>query len=131
MLLNSKQSFTILRSEMEQALKAIEVKHGIKFNIQGAGISYESHGGECSIKIKVNTAEKPKAAANMEAEMVELYGLKGYFEKQIKTHDGQLFIVSGINTRCRKSPVVLTRPGGGRGAKCSVDYVKNRCKLVS
>lgn len=126
--LNNKTSFDILRREIEAAVASVATKHGL--NMKTDGISYERHGGECTIKLKCTTKEQPKAVANEHVSMLDMYGLKGYYQQRVRTHDGQIFIVAGINSRCRKSPVILERPNGGRGAKCPVDYILNRCTKV-
>ena len=127
--LNNKAAFNTLRTDIEAALQSVATQHGL--NIRTGKISYESHGGECSIKLEVTTKEKPQAAANMDASMLDMYGLKGYHNQQIRTHDGQIFIVKGINSRARKMPVVLERLNGGGGVKAAVDYILKRCTLVS
>ena len=128
--LNNKQAFNTLTQDMEAALQTVASKHGITFHTNHAKISYEGHGGECSIKIKVTTDTKPKAAINQAARDLDIYGLPGYLNQQVRTHDGQIFIVKGINNRCRKSPVILEHLNGGRGAKCPVSYILNQCTKV-
>lgn len=127
--LNTKSSFNILRTEIEAAVLAVANKHGL--NMRTGSIKYEGHGGECTIQLKVTTKDKPQAATHEAVSMLEMYGLKGYYDKQVRTHDGQVFVVKGINSRCRKSPVILERPNGGRGAKCPVSYVLNRCTIIN
>ena len=126
--LNNKHSFDILRREIEHALSNIANQHGL--NIKTGSIKYEGHGGECTIQLKVTTKDKPKAATHEAVSMLEMYGLKGYYDKQIRTHDGHVFVVKGINSRCTKSPVILERPNGGRSAKCPVSYILNSLEFL-
>ncbi len=113
----------VLREEMNQAFKSIEVKYGI--TLSAGNISFSNN--EASIKVKANTIGDNGQVETKEARNWGLYadhnGLGDLKVGDTIDLQGKSFTIKGWNTRARKSPIQI-EDAQGRGYKCSVSMVK-------
>lgn len=124
--LNNKHQLQQLDNEILDALKGIMQKYDITFSPAGGTMGIT----DATVRLRITNNNLSEAAKRSVIADFEMYDIAKYFNKTVRTHDGQLFKVTSINHSARKNPVVLVRPDGGNGAKCPVSYLKNRCTII-
>ena len=115
----NKANLQSLRTEIDNALKAVENQFGIKLHAGNASFS----GNEVTFKLKGNTISEGGTVITREATNWDRHrGLHGMDHlsvgDQIKIQ-GKNYILTGFNTRARKAPINF-KDLRGNGYKCSM-----------
>ena len=115
----NKANLQVLRTEIDNALKAVENQFGIKLHAGNASFS----GNEVTFKLKGNTIGEGGTVITKEATNWDRYKVFNCMNHlsvgdQI-TIQGKSYTLTGYNTRARKAPVEF-KDSRGNGYKCSM-----------
>lgn len=115
----NKANLQSLRTEIDNALKAVENQFGIKLHAGNASFS----GNEVTFKLKGNTISEGGTVITREATNWDRHrGLHGMDHLSVGdqiTIQGKSYTLTGYNTRARKAPVEF-KDLRGNGYKCSM-----------
>ena len=115
----NKANLQVLRTEIDNALKAVENQFGIKLHAGNASFS----GNEVTFKLKGNTIGEGGTVITREATNWNRHrGLHGMDHLSVGdqiTIQGKAYTLTGFNTRARKAPVEF-QDSLGRCYKCSM-----------
>ena len=115
----NKANLQSLRTEIDDALKAVENQFGIKLHAGNASFS----GNEVTFKLKGNTIGEGGTVITREATNWNRHrGLHGMDHLSVGdqiTIQGKSYTLTGYNTRARKAPVEF-KDSRGNGYKCSM-----------
>ena len=115
----NKANLQSLRTEIDNALKAVENQFGIKLHAGNASFS----GNEVTFKLKGNTIGEGGTVITREATNWNRHrGLHGMDHLSVGdqiTIQGKSYTLTGYNTRARKAPVEF-KDSRGNGYKCSM-----------
>ena len=115
----NKANLQSLRTEIDNALKALENQFGIKLHAGNASFS----GNEVTFKLKGNTIGEGGTVITREATNWNRHrGLHGMDHLSVGdqiTIQGKSYTLTGYNTRARKAPVEF-KDSRGNGYKCSM-----------
>jgi len=115
----NKANLQSLRTEIDNALKAVENQFGIKLHAGNASFS----GNEVTFKLKGNTIGEGGTVITREATNWDRHrGLHGMDHLSVGdqiTIQGKSYTLTGYNTRARKAPVEF-KDSRGNGYKCSM-----------
>lgn len=115
----NKANLQVLRTEIDNALKAVENQFGIKLHAGNASFS----GNEVTFKLKGNTIGEGGTVITREATNWDRYkGLHGMDHLSVGdqiTLQGKSYTLTGYNTRAKKAPVEF-KDSLGRCYKCSM-----------
>ena len=115
----NKANLQSLRTEIDNALKAVENQFGIKLHAGNASFS----GNEVTFKLKGNTIGEGGTVITREATNWNRHrGLHGMDHLSVGdqiTIQGKSYTLTGYNTRARKAPVEF-KDLRGNGYKCSM-----------
>mgnify|MGYP005996363937 FL=1 len=115
----NKANLQVLRTEIDNALKAVENQFGIKLHAGNASFS----GNEVTFKLKGNTIGEGGTVITREATNWDRYkGLNGMSHLSVGdqiTIQGKSYTLTGYNTRAKKAPVEF-KDSLGRCYKCSM-----------
>ena len=112
--LNNRTDLKILRDKMNKALATISDEVGISFNV--GSMSYENDGTSATIKVGASAIGEDgkivdKAAVEFE-KYCDLVGLKPDDLGKPVVVGGKSFVVSGLNMKAKKYPVIARAPSG-------------------
>jgi hypothetical protein len=118
-------SLDILRSKMENLLKDFGLDNEIEFKMGRIGYTE----GYCTIALKAYSTEKvgPANVAGKDMEFLNSalrLGVPSDWLGKKVTMSGTAYTITGLNTRARKYPVILTRMNDGASIKSTVDSVR-------
>ena len=115
----NKANLQVLRTEIDNALKAVENQFGIKLHAGNASFS----GNEVTFKLKGNTIGEGGTVITKEATNWDRYkvfnGMNHLSVGDQITIQGKSYTLTGYNTRAKKAPVNF-KDSLGRGYKCSM-----------
>ena len=115
----NKANLQSLRTEIDNALKAVENQFGIKLHAGNASFS----GNEVTFKLKGNTIGEGGTVITKEATNWDRYkvfnGMNHLSVGDQITIQGKSYTLTGYNTRARKAPVEF-KDSRGNGYKCSM-----------
>jgi len=115
----NKANLQSLRTEIDNALKAVENQFGIKLHAGNASFS----GNEVTFKLKGNTIGEGGTVITKEATNWDRYkvfnGMNHLSVGDQITIQGKSYTLTGYNTRAKKAPVEF-KDSRGNGYKCSM-----------
>lgn len=115
----NKANLQVLRTEIDNALKAVENQFGIKLHAGNASFS----GNEVTFKLKGNTIGEGGTVITREATNWDRHrGLHGMDHLSVGdqiTIQGKSYTLTGYNTRAKKAPVEF-KDSRGNNYKCSM-----------
>lgn len=125
-----KKNLKALRQDMNDVLKAVELRYGIQINVGNASFS----DNEVTFKTKCNTLSEGGKAQTKEAQNWKLYAeLNGVGQFSIGdriTIQGQVFTIEGWNTRAKKSPVMIKDIATGKTFKCAKRVLEGKLPMT-
>lgn len=125
-----RKNLKALRQDMNDVLKAVELRYGIKINVGNASFS----DNEVTFKTKCNTIGEGGKAQTKEANQWKLYAeLNGVGQFSVGdriTIQGQVFSIEGWNTRAKKSPVMIKDIATGKSYKCSKNVLVGKLPMT-
>ena len=125
-----RKNLKALRQDMNDVLKAVELRYGIKINVGNASFS----DNEVTFKTKCNTIGEGGKAQTKEANQWKLYAeLNGVGQFSVGdriTIQGQVFSIEGWNTRAKKSPVMIKDITTGKSYKCSKNVLVGKLPMT-
>lgn len=116
---------TALTKKIEGAVKAILVEEGME-----PGKIRTTYGDLYKFAIEAVPVGAPKPEESNWQQLASLYGLPADGLGKTIVLSGKLFTITGLNTRARKSPVLLTEKATGKGYKAPIEIV-NRALAVA
>jgi len=115
----NKANLQVLRTEIDNALKAVENQFGIKLHAGNASFS----GNEVTFKLKGNTIGEGGTVITKEATNWDRYkvfnGMNHLSVGDQITIQGKSYTLTGYNTRAKKAPVEF-KDSRGNNYKCSM-----------
>lgn len=115
----NKANLQVLRTEIDNALKAVENQFGIKLHTGNASFS----GNEVTFKLKGNTIGGDGTVITKEGTNWDRYkvfnGMSHLSVGDQITIQGKSYTLTGYNTRAKKSPVEF-KDSRGNNYKCSM-----------
>ena len=125
-----RKNLKALRQDMNDVLKAVELRYGIKINVGNASFS----DNEVTFKTKCNTLGEGGKAQTKEANQWKLYAeLNGVGQFSVGdriTIQGQVFSIEGWNTRAKKSPVMIKEVATGKSYKCPKNVLVGKLPMT-
>ena len=125
-----RKNLKALRQDMNDVLKAVELRYGIKINVGNASFS----DNEVTFKTKCNTIGEGGKAQTKEANQWKLYAeLNGVGQFSVGdriTIQGQVFSIEGWNTRAKKSPVMIKDIATGKSYKCPKNVLVGKLPMT-
>lgn len=121
-----KQNLKLIRADLDKSLKEVAEKWGLT-SLKAGNISFSP--AEFTTKIKATlppTVESAKQDEKKVKSLLSIFGLPDSFGKTISLQ-GKRFIISGINTRSRKSPIEI-KDINGKGFRISVETAERALK---
>lgn len=115
----------LLRSKMEALLKPFGLSNEIEFQLGRIGYTE----GYCTIALKAYSTEKvgPADVTGKDMEFLNSamkLGVPSDWLGKNVTMSGVAYMITGLNTRARKYPVILKRLNDGASIKSTVDSVR-------
>jgi len=125
-----RKNLKALRQDMNDVLKAVELRYGIQINVGNASFS----DNEVTFKTKCNTIGEGGKAQTKEANQWKLYAeLNGVGQFSVGdrvTIQGQVFTIEGWNTRAKKSPVMIKDVATGKSYKCPKNVLVGKLPMT-
>ena len=125
-----RKNLKALRQDMNDVLKAVELRYGIQINVGNASFS----DNEVTFKTKCNTIGEGGKAQTKEANQWKMYAeLNGVGQFSVGdriTIQGQVFSIEGWNTRAKKSPVMIKDIATGKSYKCPKNVLVGKLPMT-
>ena len=122
----NKGNLQALRTELDALHAALEKKYGIELKVGNASYS----GNEVTFKLKANTKSANGTVVTKEAQNWPLYAAMnglGHFALGDKVNlNGNIYEITGWNTRARKSPVMIKDIKSGASYKCPASTISHK-----
>lgn len=111
----TKQNIGHIRNDITSALKAVEKKHGVLFNV--GRISYTDSDFRVTIQCHTNSSG---AASPIELEWNKLCHLYGFIKEDLNKKvnlNGEVHKIIGLKARNRKYPIITVKISNGKQYK--------------
>ncbi len=117
----SKELLKVLREDINEALKAVAIKHGLE-SLKAGNCSYDDTQATFKVAANLKVADETKNAKI--AFNLRMIGLEPTDLNRVITIAGKQFKIVGVNTRSRKNPIEIERVSDGAKFCCPVTSVK-------
>lgn len=109
-----------IRKDIDEALKAVAIKHNVSFDLGGIGFEPLKF----TVKLTASIGDGKEYLKTQFEKVCGIFDIpKDWYGKEF-THQGRRYRITAINTRARKMPMEYEEIDNGKGYKCAVDYLK-------
>jgi len=114
-----------IRRDINEALKAVEAKHDVSFDLGGIGFEKLKF----TVKLTVSIGDGKEYQKTKFEQVCSIFDIPNDWYGKEFTNRGRKYRITAINTRARKMPMEYEDVISGGGYKCSVDHLKTMVKL--
>jgi len=115
----NKATLNAFRSDFEEAVKALEEKHGMTIKLAGISYTDESFSSKVTFTNNDENGNKVSQIAIDFQKQAGMYGLKASDLGRTFFSNGQSFTISGLKPRNHKMPIIATSSEGRSFKFCS------------